>query len=399
MQKLWIASELFYPEETSTAYILTKIANKLSAKYDVKVVCGNPVYDKLPKSTSLRLDPNIFVQRIKSVSGDKNSLLNRSLRFSILSLSILLYLLRYVKKGDKVLIVTNPAPLIILMSILKKLKGIHLIILVHDVFPENTIPAGILSHPNSIVYRLIKRIFDMAYSKANQVIVLGRDMEKVMKAKIKRFTNKPKISIIENWGDVENIYPLPRNVAFSDESLLKEKIVFQYAGNIGRVQGLLELLETIKEVKNDKIVFCFIGEGAEKTKMKNFVYRNKIHNVFFGDAFSRDEQMMILNKTDLAFVSLASGMFGLGVPSKVYNILAAGKAIMYIGEKNTEIDLLVRERNIGYSFQNSGDLLSFFNNINEGFIPDLVVKKQNARRIAEEYFSEEVILNKFYDVI
>lgn len=43
MKKLWIFTELYYPEETSTAFILTKIANKLATKYDVvNVVCLSP---------------------------------------------------------------------------------------------------------------------------------------------------------------------------------------------------------------------------------------------------------------------------------------------------------------------------------------------------------------------
>lgn len=41
-------------------------------------------------------------------------------------------------------------------------------------------------------------------------------------------------------------------------------------------------------------------------------------------------------------------MYGLGVPSKTYNILASGRPILFFGPKNSEIDLLVRENGIGY---------------------------------------------------
>ena len=46
MKKLWIVTELFYPEETSTAFILTKIANALSDKFDVNVICGPESYGR-----------------------------------------------------------------------------------------------------------------------------------------------------------------------------------------------------------------------------------------------------------------------------------------------------------------------------------------------------------------
>ena len=44
-QSLWIMSELFPPEETSTGYIMGEIANAMARKYEVKVICGPSVYD------------------------------------------------------------------------------------------------------------------------------------------------------------------------------------------------------------------------------------------------------------------------------------------------------------------------------------------------------------------
>ncbi len=44
--RLWIVSELYYPEETSTGYYLTKIAEGLAASFAVNVLCGQPNYSK-----------------------------------------------------------------------------------------------------------------------------------------------------------------------------------------------------------------------------------------------------------------------------------------------------------------------------------------------------------------
>ena len=53
---LIVISELFPPEETSTAYIMGEITKTLSDKYNVTIVCGPEVYDQnkltvLPKSS------------------------------------------------------------------------------------------------------------------------------------------------------------------------------------------------------------------------------------------------------------------------------------------------------------------------------------------------------------
>ena len=65
--------------------------------------------------------------------------------------------------------------MVALISKLRKKRKIELNILVHDVFPENTAPAG-LKLPK-FAYIILKNLFDKAYSRADQSIVLGRDMQ------------------------------------------------------------------------------------------------------------------------------------------------------------------------------------------------------------------------------
>ena len=135
MKKLWIFTELFYPEETSTAFILTKIANKLATKYDVvNVVCANEVKNK--ENISSGFLPNLNIKRFNKIFNDKNSLIIRSLGFIELTIKFFSILLFKVKKNDKVFLVTNPAPLVLIVSLLKKLKKFEVVLLVHDVFPE-----------------------------------------------------------------------------------------------------------------------------------------------------------------------------------------------------------------------------------------------------------------------
>ena len=75
-QRLWIVTELFPPDETSTSYILGKIANAMVLKYRVGVICGPEIYDKrkkLDKNNSFRLDESIEVHRAEGAGLDKNT--------------------------------------------------------------------------------------------------------------------------------------------------------------------------------------------------------------------------------------------------------------------------------------------------------------------------------------
>ena len=145
-QRLWIVTELFPPDETSTSYILGQIANAMANKYQVKIICGPEIYDKrkkLDENNNFCLDKSIEVFRANGADLDKNTTKGKAFSFLLMSKRMFSLVKQHVRNDDKVLMVTNPAPLVVLMSRLKKKVGFELNILVHDVFPENTKPAGL----------------------------------------------------------------------------------------------------------------------------------------------------------------------------------------------------------------------------------------------------------------
>ncbi|MCP5877696.1 hypothetical protein NL390_35070, partial [Klebsiella pneumoniae] len=51
---------------------------------------------------------------------------------------------------------------------------------------------------------------------------------------------------------------------------------------------------------------------------------------------------------DIAIVTLAEGMLGLGVPSKAYFTMAADRPILAIMEEDAEVANMVKEHSIGW---------------------------------------------------
>lgn len=395
-KKNWIVSELFYPDETSSGYYLTEIAKKIAQYQEVNVICGSLLYEKNSNLTAREpLPQEINIFRVKTVSFNKNKIIFRILRLINLTLAFSYKLATKVKKIDNVILVTNPAFLIPIATLLSKIIGFHLTILVHDVFPENLAPINLLN-TKKIPYKVLKFIFDKAYKSVDQIIVCGRDMELLFKQK----TNiSQKIILIENWSDIDTIYPNFKNqqTIFQDLAL-KGKIVFQYAGNIGRLQGLEELIDVAACCINLKIHFIFIGEGALKTYLQEKVKLRKMTNTSFLPSFSRDQQNSFLNACDVGIVSLHNDMVGLGVPSKSYNIIAAGKPILFLGNKKSEISLMINEHNIGWQFESTQkqDIINFFNNFS---LNQIGIMGTNARVIAETKYSKNKILEKYVNLI
>ena len=389
---LWIVTELFYPDQTSTSYILSKIADKMSQKYKVNVITTSDLYQDNSETTPyFTINEEIHIIRVTSNKLDKNKLGQRLLRMIRLTDLLFNELKKRIKKNDQLLIPTNPAPLLLRCAKLRKKIDFEFSILVHDVFPENTIPAGLLSSKDSLIFKYLSQIFNKGYSRADKLIVLGRDMRDVVLNKLHK-NRHPSVTIIENWADVEMIRP-------SEE--INENTI-QYAGNIGRVQGLDFFIDIILEAKNEKVCFDLYGEGALKEILKQKVKDSSLEKqIHFYGSYSRNDQNEILNNADIALVTLAEGMYGLGVPSKTYNILAAGKPILFIGDTESEIGRLVKEENIGFVFEakEQKEILEFLSGINSTCLPELSEMGKNARLLAEEKFSEDIILDKFLHTI
>lgn len=386
----WIISELFYPEETSTGYILTEIANKMTEKYNVKVICGPENYDKKKMKdscSSQKLSSDIELYRTSALNLNKDKLISRIIRFFVVSFKIYKLAKEKIQSGDKVMVVTNPPLLIKMIAHLKKNREFDFVLLVHDVFPENVLAAGI-KIPR-VVYKIIKSVFDKGYAKADKLISLGRDMNDILACKIKS-NDSTKIVKIENWGEVETIKPMT-NIKKSN------KLIIQYAGNIGRGQGLSEFVNLFSNVKNNNIMLSFWGAGAVENNLRSLVVKNSIKNIEFNGPYFRSKQCEVLNDCDLALVKLAKGMLGIGVPSKSYNIMAAGKPILFVGDLKSEIALVIKEHNIGYCFDNDDELglKNFLSLLSISDKDNLITMGQNARILAETHYSQDIILEKF----
>lgn len=386
-EKLWILSELFYPETTSTAYILTEIAKKLAIKYEVHVICGNPVYDIGSQTADI---PEIIIHRLTGRKIDKNNKVKRIFRALTLSSKLKKELVMHKDEVNKVFMVTNPIFLLPKISNWTKKNGKELTLLVHDVFPENAKASGLIKI--GFLFKFLKKYFDRAYKKCDKIIVIGNDMKDVI---VSKGVEENKVSIIQNWANIENIKPS------NNTSKTSSKIRIQFAGNMGRVQGLCEFFDILSQVNNSDIEFIFTGSGAVKNELQE--KSKNIHGVeiAFNLSYSRDEENRVLNDCDIALISLNENMYGLGVPSKTYNNMAAGKALLFVGPKNSEIFSMINESQIGYCFdaQSKEEIISFFNNLNKTNVDIIKDMGKNSRVLAEREYSKDVILNKYISIV
>ena len=249
--KIYIFTEVYFPNLTSSGYFLTEIAEHLALNNNVTVITTGSITD--PKFSVLN---GVNLIRLKTSVFNKHNLLKRLTGF--FNISFLFYKEAYklkIEKTSHVIVVTNPALFIPFISYLKNKFKFKLTFIVHDVFPEILVASKIVSSNNPL-YLILLKIFKKSYNKADQIIVCGRDMQLLFQNKLREY--KGIIKFIPNWADGKLI-----NFNSKKKSILpKNKLVFQYAGNIGLAQGIPSLIDAIEKINSPQVEFHFYGKGA-----------------------------------------------------------------------------------------------------------------------------------------
>jgi hypothetical protein len=392
----WILTELFFPDEVSTALIMTEIAKKKLDYGDVSIICGPAGYEKTYSNQNLSLDERIRIHRVNIPNLDKNKLLSRILRLSILSFKMFFLSFTKIKKGDNVLLVTNPAFLIILVALIKQVKNFNLTILVHDVYPENLVPAGITTY-DSAKYKVLNSLYNFSYRRANKLIVLGEDMRELLQKKISgNGVVFPSIEVITNWANPD-IKPVEINKSEYYSLNLENKVVLGFCGNLGRLQGIIEFVLLFAKADNPNLSLILVGDGALKNDLAVMINEKKLDNIHLVGSRSRKEEINFLNACDIGLITLKEGMKGLGVPSKTYNLMAVGKPIFYVGDRESEIDRYIDTFDCGWSFDwsRAHDVVDYLRSISAESLPVINEKGKHSLNALKENFTKEKILSKF----
>jgi len=396
---IWVISELYYPEESATGHYMTNIAEHLAKFFPVNVLSVQPSYSaKGIHVPTYEIRNGVNICRVFSTKFDKDKILLRLLNIFTISFSIFINLLKKLKKQDVVFVVTNPPTLPYVAAIACKIKKTKLILRVDDVYPDVLSAAGLI-RKNSYVYKFFNLLSKWLYCSSDRIVVLGDDMMQLIKDKLSNKKIIDKVVTITNWSDNKDVKPEAKiNNILLKELKLTEKFIVQCAGNIGKAQDIECLFEAAKILKNvDDIHFLFVGGGAKKNWLEKSVHDNGLKNITVIPNRPRKDQNVFLNACDIALLSLIPGMWGVSVPSRFYNILAAGKPVIGVVDKYSEIGNVITKENIGWvsppgqPAQLADTIIDAYNSQNT-----LIQIGKKARVLADNKFSEQIIKDYYF---
>ncbi len=396
--QVWVVSELYYPEQTSTGHFLTHIAEELARRYDVQVLTVQPTYS----ARSLRVARRervggVNVIRCWSTRFHKDHIVGRLANSMTVTASLFLNALGRFRRGDVVLFVTNPPTVPFAMLAASRVRRAIPLLLIHDVYPQVLVATGMLRR-GSLTERAMLRLNRALYARMKRVITIGRDMARLVAAAT---GGAARVVMIPNWGDVEAIRPLPRRSNPILTSLdIADKFIVQYAGNMGRTHGLEVLIEAAYALRHrTDIHFLFSGSGAKRPWLESAAAGCPNITVLAAH-HPRESLNDLLNACDISTISFAPGMSGVSVPSRMYDVLASGHPLLAMADSDSELAMMIAEEGVGWTVP-PGDLDAFMERVIHAadHRDELGEMGRRARSAAERTYSLAQVGEQYRDVI
>ena len=335
------------------------------ASWNVKVLCGYPSHARVKmgdQSATYEDHQNVLIHRGGLRIDAKRTLIHRAIAYIAFLMWLTYQLLFKTPSHHRVLVVTNPpfAPLIVsACSRIRKLFGSYYtyLILLHDIYPDGLIALN-KCKATSWWVRIWKWCNRVAFSHARSIITLGRDMSQYCHATYEVPINQ--MQVITNWSPVEwkpEQYRAPHETELFHQlpkhAQQPHIMLVQYSGNMGLWHNIDNLIHTAALVQDAPIHFIMIGEGRRKAAAQKLASQLTLSNVTWLPFQPIETLTDSLQCAHLSLVSQRSEVLGIMVPSKLYGILASGRAVIAQAPPESEVACTVTDHRCGVVLDSS----------------------------------------------
>lgn len=239
------------------------------------------------------------------------------------------WLLRTRFRTHETVVASNP-PLNTLLPLLVRNKmGLYVL----DMYPEALHKTGVVSPKNPVV-RVWSRLNALAYRRFSTIWALTPSMKATIEQEY-----EVEVGLAPAWASAPDT-DLDRS--FLDRVGLKNAWTVLYSGNLGREHEVEALLDCAAMLSaRADLVFVVAGEGWKKKMLEDRVTAERLTNVQLLPKLPAAEFSALIDHARIGVVTQSLRTADVCIPSKTFNLLAAGLPILGIGKPGSDFGELI----------------------------------------------------------
>lgn len=210
--------------------------------------------------------------------------------------------------------------------VIARLRRARLVVEVRDLWPAIFVELGVLTNPRIIA--VLERLERAAYRAADAVVVVSEGFRDHL---VQRGVPPEKVTTIRNGVDLDrfsaDLRPDPADRKWLGAA--PDDLLVLYIGAHGISQGLSSLVEAASLLEGQRVHFALVGEGADKKAVRARLAEVGASNVTMLPGVPHDRVPALVAAADVCLVPLRDvPLFSTFIPSKMFEFLAAGKAVV-----------------------------------------------------------------------
>lgn len=206
-----------------------------------------------------------------------------------------------------------------------KRRGGRHVAIVHDI--QSGLARGLRMAGSGALVGLMRWCERRILNSVDLIAVLSPEMRR----QLRLIGVRTPIEVIPIWADTDSIHPMPEP---ADEPT---RIV--YSGNLGRKQGLGQVVALAEELQRRRpdVMLVIRGNGGCRDELTQQIAMRGLTNVQFSDLLPPSQLNEALATGRVHLVPQEPGGADFAVPSKVFNIMAAGRSFVATAEAGTSL--------------------------------------------------------------
>ncbi|MGL4362379.1 MAG: glycosyltransferase family 4 protein [Cellulosilyticaceae bacterium] len=396
-----ILCQFFYPEYVSSATLPFEMARGFVKEgMEVDVICGYPKEYALGKVVHKKeVVEGVGITRIKYIQLDSKKKLTRLVNFLSFLVSMTTKIMK-LRKYKNVIVYSNPPVLPIIPALTKKLFGFNLVFVAYDIYPEVAILLGAIQE-GSAIDKITNKVNKVLYKNTTKIVALSQEMKEYI-IKNKPYITDEKVEVIPNWY-TDKLELQDMKICNQKFKNLKAsgKTIVLYSGNMGMAQDMDTIINTAKQLKDDKnIHFMLVGHGCKLNDLRVQIEKESLDNIEVYEFLHGTEFTDVLKIADAYIISLEKGIEALSVPSKTYSYMSVGRPLLAIMSETTDIAKDICDNNIGFVIE-QGNIEKMIESIKIIKEDKQLVEEMSkrCRRVYEEKYTDKICINKYIEMI
>lgn len=334
MRFLYVA--ISYPNVSHNTNMYTDLVHELAdLGHELRVIA--PTFDS---ATHESLEGGVRVLRVKSGPIFNTNLIVKGLNTVLLNKRYKKAMKRHWPEWamDWVIASTPPITLSPFMQMLKKNWGARLYLILRDIFPQNAKDLGIIKDPFLFAYFRHKE--KQLYKIADIIGCMSPGNIAFLQTQDPFLFNNGKLTYFPNWT---RSTPTEKHQQAKDNFRkrfgMDDKFIVLFGGNFGipqKIEFIIDLAKRVQHLRN--VIFCLIGDGTEKERIRKLVENQSLDNVAIFDRLPHDEYQALIHAANVGLVTLSDKFTIPNIPSRTLGYWDAALPVLAATDRHTDLN-------------------------------------------------------------